>query len=234
MMKASSFVLCASFASGSHYEKPPCQSDEKAVQVQGVSGDMCSPSCTSGSCPTDVVSGVTAKPTCALKDTSGDKYCALICSADSECDKAGGASCQKIQGVGICTYPASKNVLPAPVTIITKPATAHYEKPPCQSDEKAVQVQGLSGDMCSPACTSGSCPTDVVSGVSAKPTCALQDTSGNKYCALICSADSDCDSVGGASCQKIQGTGICTYPTSAAFSGRRVIAALSGTEALLV
>merc|ERR1712194_805659 len=60
-------------------------------------------------------------------------------------------------------------------------ATAHYEKPPCQTDEKQVQVQGLSGDMCSPACTTGSCPTDVVSGVTASPTCALQDTSGNKY-----------------------------------------------------
>merc|ERR1712232_719036 len=172
------------------------------------------PACTSGPCPTDVVPGVTATPTRVFKDTSGDGYCALSCSKDSECDSAGGASCQVFLGVGFCMYPKPKNVLLAQVTIVTELTTPRYEKPPCQSDEKTVQVQGVSGDMCSPACTSGSCPTDIVSGATAKPTCALQDTSGNKYCALICFADSDCDIAGGASCQKIQGVGICTYPTS--------------------
>jgi len=234
-MRKGSLILCASLAQGSsHYEKPPCQTDEKQVQVQGLSGDMCSPACTTGSCPTDVVSGVTASPTCALQDTSGNKYCALICSADSDCDSAGGASCQSIQGTGICTYPTSA----APsnsVSVITTLATAHYEKPPCQTDEKQVQVQGLSGDMCSPACTTGSCPTDVVSGVTASPTCALQDTSGNKYCALICSADSDCDAAGGASCQTIQGTGICTYPTAGTMTAR-ILATLASSshESVLV
>ena len=93
-----------------HYGAPPCRSDEKAVQVQGVSGDFCSPSCTSGSCPTDVPSGVTAKPECILQDTAGDKYCALQCtpsalSFNGENGECGDGSCQEVQaGIGICTY----------------------------------------------------------------------------------------------------------------------------------
>jgi hypothetical protein len=92
--------------------------------------------------------------------------------------------------------------------------SAHYEDPKpngCQSDEQAIQIQGVSGDFCTPKCdASGSCPTDVPSGVTAAPTCALQDQSGNKYCALICSP-SENDSCGTATCKSIQGTGICTY-----------------------
>ena len=46
---------------GSHYEKPPCQSDEKAVQIMGVEGIFCSPLCSdAGKCPMDVPDGVTA------------------------------------------------------------------------------------------------------------------------------------------------------------------------------
>merc|ERR1712072_331239 len=95
--------------STSHYEDPKpngCQSDEQAIQIQGVKGDFCTPKCT-----TDVPSGVTARPQCALKDTSGNKYCALICSpstdeaslraGDAQCGKA---TCKAIQGVGLCTY----------------------------------------------------------------------------------------------------------------------------------
>merc|ERR1712072_1312264 len=73
--------------------------------------------CASSSCPTDVPSGVTAAPQCALKSTTGDKKCALICSAttDEESLRAGDAmcgkaTCQPIQGTGICTYGAG----PAP------------------------------------------------------------------------------------------------------------------------
>merc|ERR1712010_144989 len=98
-----------------HYGDPAdgCEADEQAVQVQGVAGRFCSPDCASAACPTDVPSGVTAHPQCALKTTTGDKKCALICSpstdeaslraGDAQC---GTATCQPIQGVGLCTYGA--------------------------------------------------------------------------------------------------------------------------------
>jgi len=98
----------------SHYEDPKdgCQSDEISLQIQGVQGAVCSPTCTGifkTHCPSDVPTGVTAKPQCALKDgSSGAKYCALICSPStnrSENDaQCGGATCKSIQGTGICTY----------------------------------------------------------------------------------------------------------------------------------
>ena len=71
-----------------HYGNPStgCESDEQAVKVQGLSGDFCSPKCDStGSCPSDVPWGDTATPECALRTTTGDKYCALICQSDSDC-----------------------------------------------------------------------------------------------------------------------------------------------------
>ena len=71
-----------------HYGKPKtgCESDEEAVRVQGLSGDFCSPKCNSqGSCPSDVPKGDSATPQCALRTTTGDKYCALICQSDSDC-----------------------------------------------------------------------------------------------------------------------------------------------------
>jgi len=107
-----------------HYGDPKtgCESDEQAVQVQGVSGDFCSSKCKSQVCPTDVPSGVTAKPQCALQTPTGAAYCALICTpselrfngANGEC---GAASCQAIQGTGLCTYPTSE-----PSTILVMPA----------------------------------------------------------------------------------------------------------------
>ena len=71
-----------------HYGNPKtgCESDEEAVRVQGLSGDFCSPKCNSqGSCPSDVPKGDSATPQCALRTTTGDKYCALICQSDSDC-----------------------------------------------------------------------------------------------------------------------------------------------------
>jgi C1A family cysteine protease len=103
--------------STSHYEDPSggCMSDEVAIQIQGVDGDFCSPKCgLIKSCPTDVPSGVTATPQCALKSSAGgQKYCALICSpslpivdqkaADAQC--GANASCKEAGvGVGLCTY----------------------------------------------------------------------------------------------------------------------------------
>merc|ERR1712045_596100 len=89
-----------------HYEDPKdgCQSDERAIRIQGVSGDFCSPACARSQCPTDVPPGVTAQPQCALRDQSGDKYCALICTPGANDAQCGTATCKAIQGVGICTY----------------------------------------------------------------------------------------------------------------------------------
>merc|ERR1712039_971923 len=61
-----------------HYEKPPCRSDEVDVSIQGFDGETCTPKCTNSACPTDVPEGTTATPQCVLQDSSsGDKYCAL-------------------------------------------------------------------------------------------------------------------------------------------------------------
>jgi len=90
----------------SHYEKPPCQADEVDVQVQGITGETCSPKCTGVSCPTDVPSGTTAQPKCILQDSaSGDKYCALSCFLGG-CPP--GASCKHSGLIGICMYPQSE------------------------------------------------------------------------------------------------------------------------------
>mmetsp|Transcript_11856 Transcript_11856/g.27047 ORF Transcript_11856/g.27047 Transcript_11856/m.27047 type:complete len:145 (-) Transcript_11856:146-580(-) len=108
-------LAASSQANPTHYGDPKggCESDEEAVQVQGVSGNFCTPQCSSsGSCPSDVPSGVTAAPQCALQTTTGQKYCALICQpsvklggASGEC---GTGTCQSIQGIGLCTYSSSE------------------------------------------------------------------------------------------------------------------------------
>merc|ERR1712187_420709 len=85
--------------------KPPCQSDEMAAQIQGADGEICAPHCDSTACPTDVPPGTTAKPQCALQDSSsGKKYCALLCFLGG-CPT--GAKCTHIGLAGICLYPAS-------------------------------------------------------------------------------------------------------------------------------
>jgi len=90
------------------------------------------------------------------------------------------------------------------------PSTAHYEKPPCQSDETIAQVDGASGSFCAPCCDTTACPTDVPPGTSAKPNCVLQDSStGSKYCALTCFLGG-CPT--GATCNMLGLRGICTYP----------------------
>jgi hypothetical protein len=139
--------------------------------------------------------------------------------ANGEC---GTGTCQSVQGTGICTY-AKADLVGAVQEVELMPKLAanptHYGDPKtgCESDEQAVQVMGLSGDFCSPKCdTSGSCPSDLPSGDSATPTCALQTPTGGKYCALVCTpsdsskngTDGEC---GTGTCQSIQGTGICTY-----------------------
>merc|ERR1719263_1117389 len=94
--------------STSHYEKPPCQSDEAQASIQGIDGQVCAPKCTNSACPTDVPTGTKDTPSCCLQDQSGDKYCAMEC-AFGGCPP--GAACKHPSGslMGICMYPASTN-----------------------------------------------------------------------------------------------------------------------------
>merc|ERR1712232_153896 len=102
--------------SATHYEDPKggCRSDEVDITIQGVQGAACVPKCTLGIfCPSDVPAGVTATPTCALQDSSsGDKYCALICSPGNDAQCGTNASCKSIQSTGICTYDDDATLAP--------------------------------------------------------------------------------------------------------------------------
>merc|ERR1739848_4646 len=66
--------------------------------------------------------------------------------------------------------------------------TTHYGDPKngCMADEEPVQIKGVSGDVCTPKCKTNACPTDVPAGTTVEPSCALQTTAGDKYCALMC------------------------------------------------
>jgi hypothetical protein len=115
--------------------------------------------------------------------------------------------------------PASNpNVDPVPVHVGTNPT--HYGNPTggCMDDETEAKIQGLKGDSCIPKCTGGvfkkTCPTDVPDGTTATPQCILKDTKGDHFCILVCSGPSgsgDCPT--GATCETIQGEGVCMYPT---------------------
>merc|ERR1712190_663123 len=85
--------------SSTHYEKPPCRSDEQDVSIQGFTGSVCTPKCTNNACPTDVPADTTVKPSCVLQDSSsGDKYCALTCLFGG-CPT--GATCQHSGLIGL-------------------------------------------------------------------------------------------------------------------------------------
>jgi len=94
-----------------HYGNPStgCESDEQKVTIQGISGDICTPSCTSTPCPTDTPPGTTATPQCALQSPTGDKFCALLCTPGVDDGTCGDATCQPISGIGICTYAEAKS-----------------------------------------------------------------------------------------------------------------------------
>lgn len=84
-----------------------CMAGESSVSIGGVPGAFCSPSCGPATpCPKDSHFGATAQGQCVL-ETPGHNtptQCALICKPGAGgCPR--GASCQPIQGLGICTYP---------------------------------------------------------------------------------------------------------------------------------
>eukprot|EP00927_Polykrikos_kofoidii_P005969 TRINITY_DN12403_c0_g1_i2.p1 TRINITY_DN12403_c0_g1~~TRINITY_DN12403_c0_g1_i2.p1 ORF type:complete len:466 (-),score=47.43 TRINITY_DN12403_c0_g1_i2:319-1716(-) len=91
-----------------HYGAPPCRDDELDAQVAELGGEVCAPSCDGVSmCPRDVPENTTAAPACVLQDQStGALYCALVCTADSECPHLG--SCAVLQEpMGICLFPTT-------------------------------------------------------------------------------------------------------------------------------
>jgi len=101
------------------------------------------------------------------------------------------------------------------------PSGDSYEDPAttgsCADNEVAVQIQGIAGDFCSPMCDShGDCP-DAPAGVASGVTgsCALQTSSGDKYCALTCQPSyigSKSCGLAECTCKRAQmGVGLCTY-----------------------
>merc|ERR1712110_950762 len=99
-----------------HYGNPTggCMSDEMTGKIQGVDGDACLPKCTGvlkHTCPTDYPAGDTAQGMCILKDQSGDHFCVLVCKGQATGTCPTGASCEDIQGIGICMYPTGKAVM---------------------------------------------------------------------------------------------------------------------------
>ena len=98
-------------------------------------------------------------------------------------------------------------------------ATCEYEDPfktdSCQTGEANVTISGVPGAFCAPKCTaSGGCPTDTCPLTVAKPQCVLQDQSGDKYCALLCTpggSGAQCSHDEHMVCTAISGVGLCTY-----------------------
>jgi KDEL-tailed cysteine endopeptidase len=102
-------------AGTTHYGNPSsgCESDEQAMEVEGITGAICAPSCLTAACPTDVPAGTTATPQCALQNPTGTmKSCALICDPTGDDSQCGPAVCEKDaqqSRIGICTYPSEKD-----------------------------------------------------------------------------------------------------------------------------
>jgi len=138
-------------------------------------------------------------------------------NSKGECGILMGATYPKVSGKpgpSPGPSPPAPPTPPAPPSPPAPPATSHYEKPPCQSDEEAVQIQGIDGSVCSAKCTNNACPTDTPAGTKDKGSCCLQNSAtGDKYCALECGFGG-CPP--GAKCEHPSGQllGICMYPSS--------------------
>lgn len=103
-------------APATHYEHPPCQSDEMAAQVQGLSGVLCAPHCSaSGGCPTDKPDATLAQPRCMLQGPQGERFCALSCLFSLQCPK--GAQCAHVGLAGLCVYPDAATGLHVPLSV---------------------------------------------------------------------------------------------------------------------
>merc|ERR1712078_343321 len=151
----------------SHYEKPPCGSDEVAVKVQGATGSVCAPSCDTAACPTDVPQGTSARPKCELQDqSSGKKYCALSCFFHG-CPT--GAKCNMIGGLtGICMYPDAA-AAEAPMTTLVPEVQSNVTFPiPIKVDKCGIckgvadKLVKAGGSECGKVCASAVGPLGLV------------------------------------------------------------------------
>lgn len=231
------WATVGSFTAPENANQVPCYEDGSNCQSPGP-GPAPTPTPTPAPTPTPTPAPTpTPEPKCSL--ITALECGKAVAPCISEC-KSGIAACIECLGESFTTCcPCIEEVIPSlqcgsgpspgptptPSPSPTPGGRTHYGAPPCESDEQNVQVQGISGSFCSPPCTSGSCPTDVPSGVTATPSCLLQDTSGNKYCALKCtpSVNGEC---GAGACQEVQaGIGICTYGAAEEF-GRKLALAL--------
>mmetsp|Transcript_363 Transcript_363/g.487 ORF Transcript_363/g.487 Transcript_363/m.487 type:complete len:145 (+) Transcript_363:199-633(+) len=108
-------------------------------------------------------------------------------------------------------------------SVVDDSSLGHYGKPPegCTDDETVLQIQGVPGVICAPKCADFMpCPSDLPDGVSATPQCALKDQAGHQYCILMCSPGEESSNLRAgdgqcgpdATCQPVQGLGVCTYP----------------------
>lgn len=145
---------------------------------------------------------------------------------------------------GICgilesaSYPVASTVGPTPPPSPSPPteppspgpAQQYYEDPAkggCHSDEQPVRIQNVAGAFCSPKCKGflKKCPKQPA-GFDAQGECALQDTSGDHFCALICDTTDAkaCDHSLQATCKSAgQGsTGICTYDDDSSATKNRL------------
>lgn len=105
---------------------------------------------------------------------------------------------------------------PSPPAPPAPPGAKQYEDPndgPCSANEDAIQITGVTGGFCSPACSASTACPPAPSGSTAKPTCALEKPPSKtpSNCALICSPSGANSCPTGATCKAISGTGICTY-----------------------
>lgn len=119
---------------------------------------------------------------------------------------------QNLCGIQLAaSYPTGANIPSGPST-----QDSYYGKPSsdmtCEDGQEAVSITGVAGDFCSPVCSaSTACPTSVPAGTTATPECILE-MSGSQTpsnCALVCNTDDSCPQ--GATCETINGSGICTY-----------------------
>lgn len=199
--------------SGDDYGAPPCPADEKAVSINGLTGSYCAPSCSATQACPAAPNGATAQGQCVVEvpPSQQPSLCALICKPGVAGMCPTGATCEAIQGTGICMYGGPAPPPPPP----PGPSGGEYGKPPCPSNEKAVNINGITGSYCAPSCSASSpCPPPPA-GATAQGQCVVEVPPSQQpsLCALICKPGVDGMCPSGAACQSIQGTGICTYPS---------------------
>lgn len=106
-------VLCSALLAGltcCSEASYTCGSGEAVGEIQGETGSICAPRCSSDgafTCPLDVPTGTTAQPQCMLQDVSQAAFCGLLCTVDSQCPS--GASCKRVGSpeVSVCIHPLS-------------------------------------------------------------------------------------------------------------------------------